>query len=271
MATMGMSTTRRADCVPRPSPLTRLRTARAPLAASLDRQARSEREALIESHLPLAKRLACRYRHSGESFDDLEQVAYLGLVKAADRYDPDRGPFASYAAPTILGELRRHFRDKGWGVHVSRSIQENVLSVNGAIETLFGELGRTPSPREVSTHTGLAIEDVIEAMSAASAYTPAALDAPLSAETAEARSLGDTLGTIDPGYEFVELRQSIGPAFRALSRREQEIVHLRFVEDLTQSEIAARVGISQMHVSRLLRRALDELQGATAHQQAEAA
>jgi RNA polymerase sigma-B factor len=240
--------------------------------ASPDRRARAEREALIESNLPLARRLARRYRHSGESDDDLEQVAYLGLVKAAERYDPDRGPFASYAAPTILGELRRHFRDRGWGVHVTRSIQENVLAVNDAIERLYGELGRTPNPREVAASTGLAIEDVIEAMSASSAYTPAALDAPLSgAEPGDDGSLGDSLGTIDHGYELVELRQSIGPAFRDLPVRDQRIVHLRFVEDLTQSEIAARLGISQMHVSRLLRRALDQLHDAASDREAEAA
>jgi RNA polymerase sigma-B factor len=139
-----------------------------------------------------------------------------------------------------------------------------VLGVNDAIERLYGELGRTPRPREVVADTGLAIEDVIEAITAASAYTPAALDAPLSgADPADGGSLGDTL---------VELRQSIGPAFRSLPLRDQEILHLRFVEDLTQSEIAARVGISQMHVSRLLRRALAELQGAAASgQEVEAA
>jgi RNA polymerase sigma-B factor len=217
------------------------------------------REELIARLLPLTKRLASRYRHSGESQDDLEQVACIGLIKAVDRYEPDVGPFVRYAVPNILGELRRHFRDKGWGMHVPRTVQENFLRVNEAMERLSGELRRTPTPRDVAEATGMSLEDVIEALDAGRSYSPAALDAPHPGEEGEGRVLGDTLGKIDRNFDYVELGQAIAPAFGVLPKREQAIVHLRFFEDLTQSEIAERIGISQMHVSRLLRRALDRL------------
>jgi RNA polymerase sigma-B factor len=234
--------------------------------STLPRAARSEDrpdEELVASLLPLAKRLAARYRHAGESQDDLEQVACLGLVKAVDRYDPSAGPLVRYAVPTILGELRRHFRDKGWGVHVPRSVQENLLNVNKAVGRLTTTLGRTPTAGDVADATGMSVEAVIEALDAGASYTPAALDAPHGGDP-ESRSLGDSLGSDDPNYELVELGEAIGPAFRELPAREQAIVQLRFFEDLTQAEIAERVGISQMHVSRLLRRALDTLHGAVA-------
>jgi RNA polymerase sigma-B factor len=228
-------------------------------------EGRSTNDELVENLLPLAKRLAARYRHAGESQEDLEQVACLGLVKAVDRYDPSAGPLVRYAVPTILGELRRHFRDKGWGIHVPRSVQENLLTINSASERLATTLGRTPRPRDIASATGMSIEDVIEALDAGASYTPAALDAPQRGDDPDPRSLGDALGSTDPNYELVELGQSIGPAFRELPEREQAIVQLRFFEDLTQAEIAERIGISQMHVSRLLRRALDTLHGAVEH------
>jgi RNA polymerase sigma-B factor len=221
------------------------------------------REELIAHLLPLAKRLAGRYRHSGESQEDLEQVACVGLIKAVDRYEPDVGPFVRYAVPNILGELRRHFRDKGWGMHVPRTVQENFLKVNEATERLSGRLGRTPSAKDIAESTGLSLEDVIEAIDAGRSYSPAALDAPHPGEDADGgRVLGDTLGAADRSYDYVDIGQSIAPAFKVLPEREQVIVHLRFFEDLTQSEIAERVGISQMHVSRLLRRAIDRLNAA---------
>lgn len=221
------------------------------------------RDELIAHLLPLAKRLAGRYRHSGENQEDLEQVACVGLIKAVDRYEPDVGPFVRYAVPNILGELRRHFRDKGWGMHVPRTVQENFLKVNEATEQLSGRLGRTPSAKDIATATGLSIEDVIEAIDAGRSYSPAALDAPHPGEDAEGgRVLGDTLGSTDRNFDYVDIGQSIAPAFKVLPEREQLIVHLRFFEDLTQSEIAERVGISQMHVSRLLRRAIDRLNAA---------
>ena len=222
------------------------------------------REELARVFMPLACRLARRYRHTGEAQEDLEQVAYLGLLKAIDRYDPARGPFARYAVPNILGELKRHFRDKGWGVHVPRSLQERVLKVGEATEQLYGRLGRSPSPADLARYTGFTMEEVLEALDAGSAYTPAALDAPYAGDEDGARTLGDSLGSEDARYELVELGHSVAPAFRALPEREREILRLRFMEDLTQAEVAQRMGISQMHVSRLLRQSLDRL-GEAAH------
>jgi RNA polymerase sigma-B factor len=219
----------------------------------------SARDALIESYMPLARRLAGRYRHTGEPQDDLEQVAYMGLIKSIDRFDPDLGPFVRYVVPNILGELKRHFRDKGWAMHVPRSLQERVLKVNEANEILAGRLGRSPTPRDVARHTGLGVEEVLEAIDAASAYSPAALDAPVGSDADGDRTLGDGLGSVDERYELVELGQSVGPALRSLAPREREILRLRFMEDLNQAEIGERVGISQMHVSRLLRRSLNRL------------
>jgi len=220
----------------------------------------SAREELARSYMPLARRLAGRYRHTGEAQDDLEQVAYLGLLKAIDRYDAGRGPFVRYAVPNIMGELKRHFGDKGWGLHVPRSVQERVLVVNRASDALAGKLGRSPSPRDLAEATGLTMEQVLEALDAASAYTPAALDAPQPGGDGEGeRTLGDTLGGEDAHYELVEIGEAIAPAFQALPEREQVILKLRFIDDLTQSEIAEKIGVSQMHVSRLLRRSLNQL------------
>ena len=220
------------------------------------------KEELVERFMPLAKRLASRYRAGTDSQDDLQQVAYLGLVKAIDRYDPDAGPFMRFAVPTILGELKRHFRQTRWSVHVPRSLQERVLDVNGAIEALSGALGRSPRPADVAEATGLSLEEVLEAMDATTANNPIALDAPYGGEEGSEVTLSETVGESDEGYELVELGEAVAPAVRALPTRERCILHLRFVEDLTQVEIAERIGISQMHVSRLLRRALDSLQDA---------
>jgi len=220
------------------------------------------REQLVERYLPLAQRLARRYHRPGEGREDLEQVASVGLLKAIDRYDPDVGPFVGYAVPNITGELKRHFRDRGWGVHVPRSVQENFLKVNDAIAKLSGELRRSPTPQELAEEVGLELDAVIEALDVGSAYSPATLDAPLSHSEDSDATLGDTLGSEDRHYDYVELGEAIGPAFRALPRREQQILHMRFLEDRTQSDIAAELGISQMHVSRLLRRSLEQLESA---------
>ena len=220
------------------------------------------REELVHLFLPLTKRLAGRYRHTGESLDDLEQVASLGLIKAIDRYDPALGSFVRYAVPNIIGELKRHFRDKGWGMRVPRSMQERFLQVNRALGELSGELGRSPTPKDVAEHTGLTLEEVLEALEATAAYAPAPLDAPYPGDQDGDRTLGDSLGAVDPGYGLVELGEALTPAFRALPAREQAILKLRFIDDLTQSEIAEQLCISQMHVSRLLRRSLDRLAAA---------
>jgi RNA polymerase sigma-B factor len=219
----------------------------------------SAREELVRMFMPLAQRLAARYRHTGESQEDLEQVAYLGLIKAIDRYDADLGPFVRYAVPNVLGELKRHFRDKGWAMHVPRSLQERFLQINRGIDELSAKLGRSPTPSDIAAHTGCSLEEVLEALDAAGAYTPAALDAPHPGDPDGERTLGDSLGSDDRRYELVELGQALAPAFRALPPREQTILKLRFIDDLTQSEIADRVGVSQMHVSRLLRRSLERL------------
>jgi RNA polymerase sigma-B factor len=222
------------------------------------------RDELVARLRPVAQRLAARYRHTTEPLEDLEQVAYLGLLKAIDRFDPDRGPFMPYAVPTILGELKRHFRDRGWALHVSRSLQERYLRVSETVDALTSELGRSPTPREIAESTGLSLEDVIEALNATTAYAPAALDAPRrTGDGDEDGALVDSLGGEDPGYELVELGATLAPVLRELPERERTILHLRFAEDLTQSEIAERIGVSQMHVSRLLRRAIEQLSAST--------
>ena len=220
------------------------------------------RESLIDRYMPLARALSRRYSHTGEPGEDLEQVAYVALIKAVDRYDPGRGPFRSYAIPYVLGELKRHFRDKGWSMHVPRSTQERLIAVNDAIERLSGSLGRSPTVREIAERLQCTSEEVVEALGAADAYSPASLDAPQYSEPDGDLTVGDGVGAEDRRFELVELGTSVEPAFRALPHREQLILKLRFADDLNQAEIADRVGISQMHVSRLLRRSLDRLAAA---------
>jgi RNA polymerase sigma-B factor len=218
------------------------------------------RRQLIERYLPLARSLARRYERRGESMDDLVQVASLGLVKAIDRFEPDRGlSFSSYAVPTMLGELRRYFRDTGWALHVPRALQERVLEVNAAVERLSSDLGRSPSPQQVAEELDLPVEEVLEAIEANAAYDTTSLDTPLRSRDDEGQTIAETFGENDESFELVEGRVSIGPALATLSERERLILQLRFAEDLTQSEIAERIGVSQMHVSRLIRRALEQV------------
>ena len=219
------------------------------------------RDELIERFVPLARQLASRYAYTDEPHDDLVQVACVGLVKAVDRFDPERGStFVNYAVPTILGELKRHFRDKGWALHVPRSMQERALQVNQAIAELSSRLGRSPSAREIAAHVGAPSEEVLQALEAATAYDALSLDStPPGGDDDERRSYADTLPSEEQGYELVELGQALSGTVRALPERERAILHLRFVKDLTQAEIAEQVGVSQMHVSRLLRRSLDKL------------
>ena len=216
------------------------------------------REQLISRFLPLARNLARRYAGAGVPLDDLVQVACVGLVKAIDRFEPDRGAaFTSYAVPTVVGELRRHFRDSSWALHMPRSMQERVLEIRGTVERLSGELGRSPTPGQVASDVGRPLEEVLEAMQAGDAYTAVSLDSPLRID--QDITVADSLGEIDERFELAEHGPAITDALNALPERERSIVYLRFVKDLTQTEIAERLGISQMHVSRLIRLALERM------------
>jgi RNA polymerase sigma-B factor len=218
------------------------------------------RDELVARFLPLARQLARRYQRGNEPLDDLVQVASIGLVKAVDRFDPDRGTaFSSYAVPTILGELKRYFRDSGWAVHVPRGMQERVMTVNQAVSKLSRELGRSPTAAEISLETGMENEVVLEALEAAIAYDAVSLDTPRTSEEEDGDTYADTVGVVDERFELVEYKSAIGPTMQALPTRDRLVLKLRFEEDLTQLEIAERIGVSQMHVSRLIRRALKRL------------
>ena len=219
------------------------------------------RDELTARFLPLAQKLARRYRARGEPLEDLVQVASLGLVKAIDRFDPGRGvSFSSYAVPAILGELRRHFRDYGWAVHVPRGAQERVGKVNIAVQELTRELGRAPTPNETGATLDLSAEQVLESLETSAGYAASSLDAPRLVGDEESTSYADTVGALESGYELVEWDAAIAPTLQVMPERDRLVLHLRFVEDLTQSQIADRIGVSQMHVSRLIRRSLDRLQ-----------
>ncbi|WP_203939260.1 SigB/SigF/SigG family RNA polymerase sigma factor [Spirilliplanes yamanashiensis] len=216
------------------------------------------REQAIEAWLPLARHLAKRYTGRGEPTDDLVQTATIGLIKAVDRFDPERGiDFAGYAIPTIIGEIKRHFRDRTWSVRVPRRLQELRLAITEANNTLTHKLGRPPLVADVAVHLGITEEEVLEGLEGARAYNATSLSTPVGAEGST--ELGDTLGGEDTEFELAELRVSLGPALATLDERERTIVALRFHGNLTQSQIAERVGVSQMHVSRLLARALTKL------------
>ncbi|MDP9005413.1 MAG: RNA polymerase sigma factor SigF [Actinomycetota bacterium] len=225
-------------------------------AASRDPAVRDE---LIEAHLGLAEYLARRFSNRGEPLDDLVQVASLGLVKAVERFDPGRGlEFTTFATPTIVGELKRHFRDKGWAVRVPRRVQELHLRVTGVIDDLQLELGRSPTVAEIAVRAGTSEDEVIEAVDAGSAYRSASLDAGRSDDEESPGLLGQ-LGQIDPELVRAERRAALTPLMAELPEREQLMLYLRFYQGKTQSEIAQRLGISQMHVSRLLSRSLERL------------
>src|SRR5215211_8594696 len=218
------------------------------------------REELVERFMPLARRLAARYRGDREPLEDLVQVASLGLVKALDRFDPERGvAFSSYAVPTILGELKRHFRDRGWSVRVPRDLQERIAKVESTAARLPAKLGRVPTVAEIADQLELDPEEVLEAMQAGQAHHAMSLDAQQRTEEGEGIPLSDRVGSEDPGFETVEYGVAIEDAVQSLSERDRAVLHLRFVEDLTQTQIAERIGVSQMHVSRILRAALERL------------
>ncbi len=219
------------------------------------------RDRLVEAHLPLARQLARRFASRGEPLDDLVQAASIGLIKAINGYDPDLGfEFAAYASRTILGELKRHFRDKGWFIRAPRRVQELHLSIGHSVDGLSQRLGRAPTVPELAADTGAPESEVLEALEASHAYRAGSLDV----LTAEGESVGNRFGHEDPEFEVAEARSVLEEHLGMLSERELTIVRLRFFDDLTQSEIATRVGLSQMQVSRLLAQSLKRLHAAMA-------
>jgi RNA polymerase sigma-B factor len=220
------------------------------------------RDELVAAHLGLAEYLARRFANRGEPLDDLVQVASLGLLKAVGRFEPDRGvEFSTYATHTIVGELKRHFRDKGWAIRAPRRMQELYLRLGKVVATLGQELGRSPTIAELAAEVEVSEEEVLEALEAGAAYRFASLDAPPAGD-GDGDTLAARLGVEDAELDDAERRATLSPLLAQLPRREQLILHLRFFEGLTQSEIATRLGISQMHVSRLLARSVAQLRAA---------
>ena len=223
------------------------------------------REAVVTRYLPLARGLARRFASGGEPLEDLEQVAALALVKAVDRYDPDRGTaFSSYAVPSIAGAIKRHFRDCGWSVRVPRELQERAMLIHRLENELGTEAGESPTVTELAAAAGIEDEAVLEARDAYRALHASSLDATTRSEDGDAPSLLDTLGSTDDGYGSALDRSAVETLLGALDERDRAIVELYFREELTQSQIGERLGYSQMHISRLLRRALGELERAAA-------
>jgi RNA polymerase sigma-B factor len=223
------------------------------------------RELLVERYLPLARQLARRYQRADEPLEDLMQVASLGLLKAIDRFDADRQVvFSSYAVPTVLGELKRHFRDRTWSVRVPRDLQEMALRVDRTVTSLALSLHRQPSVSEIAKEVSASEEQVLEALEAAGAYRASSLDAPRASgqEDDSGDSVADALGGAEEGFDRAEERATLEPLLARVSARERLVLQLRFGEDLTQAEIGERVGVSQMQVSRLIRQALAQLRSA---------
>ncbi|HEX8628223.1 MAG TPA: SigB/SigF/SigG family RNA polymerase sigma factor [Catenuloplanes sp.] len=225
------------------------------------------RQQAIQAWLPLAHRLAHRYAGRGEPFDDLAQTATIGLIKAVDRFDPERGiEFVGYAIPTIVGEMKRHFRDRAWSIRVPRRLQEMRMAINQANSTLAHTLHRAPTVADIAAYLEVTEEEVLEGLEGARAYQATSLSTPTTADgTIE---LGDTLGSDDGGFELAELRVALAPALAALDERERRILTLRFYGNQSQAQIAEQVGVSQMHISRLLTKTLARLR---AHLDADAA
>jgi RNA polymerase sigma-B factor len=246
---------------PSPGPGEQLANERRLLERYADNRSPTVREELVDRFMPLARRLAARYAGGAEPFDDLVQVASVGLVKAIDRFDPARGTaFSTFAVPTILGELKRHFRDRGWSVHVPRDVQERILKVERAMAELPAKLGHSPTVQEIAVRIEATDEEVLEAMHAAQGHHAVSLDATSTmGDGDEPGPLRDRIGEEDLAFDTVEYGEAIGPVLKEISDRDRKVLHLRFVEDMTQSEIAERVGVSQMHVSRILRATIEKL------------
>jgi RNA polymerase sigma-B factor len=221
---------------------------------------RAARDQLVDRFLPLARKLARRYAGAREPFEDLLQVASYGLLKALDRFDLDRGiAFSAFAVPTIVGELKRYFRDLGWSAHVPRGAQELALKVQGAQEKLTTKTGRSPAVVELAQYLELSIEDVLEGLEGAAAHHSSSLDAPRDDGDGESGTLADAFGQHDAGFQLVEAMATVATAMQTLSERERRVLELRFFQDRTQSEIAKQIGVSQMQISRILRRAIATL------------
>ena len=218
------------------------------------------RERLIEQYLPLVRSLARRYANRGEQLEDLVQVGCIGLIKAIDRFDVDRGvELTTYATPNIIGEIKRHFRDKGWSVRVPRGLQELNVQISKLIEQLTVQLGRSPTIPELAEAAGVEEEAVLEALESGRAYSSVSLSTGASSDEDGELDPLESLGTEEHEYEVSEDRAVLAPGFKVLDQRERRILHLRFFRGLTQSQIAEQIGISQMHVSRLIRRSLEKI------------
>lgn len=251
------------DVVPTRTEVTRARSAEFFLVlrdeGTSDAARSTARDDLVHLHLPLVEHCARRFRNRGEPFEDLVQVGTIGLIKAVDRFETDRGvEFSTYATPTIIGEIKRYFRDKGWAIRVPRRLQELRMQIGSHTGELTQRLGRSPLPRELAEAIGCTVEEIIEGLESANAYTTLSLDAGDDTDDGPP-SMMSTLGIDDEGLEHVEIRESLKPLLDGLEAREKKILLLRFFKNMTQSQIAAEIGVSQMHVSRLLTRTLDEL------------
>ncbi|HEY1977223.1 MAG TPA: SigB/SigF/SigG family RNA polymerase sigma factor [Candidatus Baltobacteraceae bacterium] len=233
-----------------------------------DQQYESLRDELVVAHLNLVRFLAVKFANRGEPLDDLVQVGTVGLLKAIDRFETDRGvEFTTYATPTIVGEIKRYFRDKGWAVKVPRRLQELNLAVNRASDKLAIEMGRSPTVGELATHLNATEEEILEAQELGQAYNLLSLDSEVSGETEKkSQTLADTVGHNDAGLELLEDRANLERAFTVLTGRERVIIYLRFYESVSQTEIAKRLNVSQMHVSRLQAKALEKLRTVLAEQ-----
>jgi RNA polymerase sigma-B factor len=245
---------------PPPTASSRAEQDRVLFARYLDRRDPIDREMLVDRFLPLARQLARRYQRPEEPFDDLFQVACLGLVKAIDRFDLGREvAFSSYAVPTILGEIKRYFRDRTWSVRVPRDLQELALKVDKAVSELSLNLHRQPTVEEIGRKVGADQEAVLEALEASGAYKATSLEAPRGNEDEAGDTLGATMGTPEHGFELAEDRATLEHLMRSITPREREVLRLRFEEDLTQAEIGERIGVSQMQVSRIIRQSIARL------------
>ena len=217
------------------------------------------RDGLVTLHLPLVEHCARRFRNRGEPFEDLVQVGTIGLIKSIDRFDLERGvEFSTYATPTIIGEIKRYFRDKGWAIRVPRRLQELRMQIGSTTADLTQTLGRSPTPRELAEAIGCSVEEIIEGIESSNAYSTLSLDATEDGDDSGASML-EMMGLDDEELEHIEIRESIKPLLEALPAREKRILLLRFFKNKTQSEIAEEIGVSQMHVSRLLSRTLEQL------------